>query len=103
MELIGSVIPLDVSLSLPGGLHMEDVDFSVEFYTSPRLKVTFDKADMTRTDADNYVALLDTSQLDRGRLRAQITVLIPEDRIAVGATRPERIRIEDILTLDVAD
>lgn len=87
--VIGSEIKFALSLELPGGLTMDDVEFEVLFYTSSSQAVAISKSRMARQDNGSYSLILDTSLLGRGRLiKCQVKVDLP-DSDADNGTRTE--------------
>lgn len=80
---LGTVYKLNVNIELPSGITMDDVEFSCRFYTFIK-SVDIDKKDMIRLDANNYIAVLDSSLVGRGSIKNQVTVYIPDSDITGG-------------------
>lgn len=90
--LIGTTYKLNIHIEgIPST--MDDIDFTCEFSTGGSLRVTVDKADMVRLDANNYIAVVDSSRLGRGRIYNCTTVRIP-DTDCPGGIRTEIYREE---------
>lgn len=57
---------------------MDDYDFSLEVYCSQKRVVTISKKDLIRMDSENYVALIDTSELGAGDIKCKVIAYIPD-------------------------
>lgn len=88
---VGTQIKFNVSLSLPGGLTMDDIRFTAEFFIYSNRVMKIDKSEMKRIDANNYVAVCDTSLTGSGEIKLRVTAYLPD---APG----ERKEIETIST-----
>lgn len=94
----GTELKLNVHAEPIDGLHMEDYDFEVRFYTYSNKYVDVKKEDMIQSDADNYIALVDTTVLSGGELKAEMTGYIPDDDYDDGyRTEKAEILIEPIM------
>lgn len=91
MTNVGTQVKFNISLDLPGGLTMDDVRFTAEFYAYSNRVVKIDKSGMRRMDTDNYVAVCDTGATGRGEIKLRMTVYLPD-----GDT--ERKEIETVST-----
>ena len=78
MTNVGSKIKFNVSLELPSGLTMDNVDFSCAFYAYENKKAEIPKSEMTRIDAHNYTAVVDTEITGAGAIRLTVTTGIPD-------------------------
>ena len=58
-------------------MRMSDYDFNVKFFTRANKSVTIDKVYMVKQDDDNYIAVVDTSELGAGVLQMIVTAMIP--------------------------
>lgn len=92
--VLGTVLKINVTAVLSGGLHLEDVDFECDFYSSNVGTKTLNvkKSDMSRVDADNYLAIVDTKEIGTGWYWCLLTVMIPDNDTEEGF-RQETIRI----------
>lgn len=91
MTNVGTQVKFSISLTLPGGLTMDDIRFTVEFLIySNRIQKT-DKTDMKRINANNYVAVCDTDVVGRGEIKMRVTAYLPDGEA-------ERKEIETIST-----
>lgn len=91
--VVGTELKFAVALTLPGGLTMDEVDFTAEFYIYPNRSVAVPKAEMARQDADTYVAVVDSSRLGYGgEVKCQVAVQIPDSACADGF-RAEIVKI----------
>ena len=61
-----------------GNVTMDDYDFSLEVYCSQKRVVTISKKDLIRMDSENYVALIDTSELGAGDIKCKVIAYIPD-------------------------
>lgn len=94
VSVVGTVMKFALSLDLPGGLTMDDVDFEARFYIYGNKVETIPKSGMVRQDDGTYVLVLDTSRLGSdGRIKCQISVDIPDANCEDGV-RTEIIRVE---------
>lgn len=75
---IGSEIKLNISIQPLGDLTMDDYDFEVETFCSPRKVVLTKKSDAIKVDENNYVVLVDTDIVGAGDLKCKITAYIPD-------------------------
>lgn len=85
ITITGTEMKFALSLDLPGGLTMDDVEFEAVFYVYANRTVTIPKSGMTRQASDTYVMLLDTSRLGGGRVKCQVRVEIPDANSESGA------------------
>lgn len=86
----GTELKINVHLEPIGGLTMDNYDFSVVMYTSPFKEQHFAKADMTRVDENNYIALVDSAKTGAGELKCMVTALIPDEDFPDGL-RTEKV------------
>lgn len=70
-------------------LSMVDYDFNVRFFTRPNKSVTIGKTDMIMVDDDNYIAVVDTSDLGAGVLQMVVTAYIPDGDAGTDNLRTE--------------
>lgn len=75
---LGSEIKLNISIEPIEGMTMDNYNFQVEMFTSPKRKVTVQKSELIRIDSDNYLLILDTSELGAGNLMCKVTAYIPD-------------------------
>lgn len=93
MAFIGTGLKLALSLTLPGGLTMDGVDFTTRFYIYQGRSVEIPKSGMTRGDDGTFLCVVDTTPLGSGgELKCQVEVDLP-DGIAPGGTRREILTI----------
>jgi hypothetical protein len=74
----GTFMKFVMSLELPDGFTMDDVDFKFTFYIRPNRTKEFTKAEMVRIDEGNYSLVLDTSGMGHGRILYQAEVTMPD-------------------------
>ena len=77
---VGSVLKYNICLShIPNGLTMDDIDFTAHFYMVAGKEYVVSKSEMTRVDANNYIANVDTSVTGSGSsMKCRIDNLIPD-------------------------
>lgn len=75
---VGTQLKFNLSLTLPGGLTMDDVDFSVEFFIYSNRILKREKKDAVRVDANNYLLLCDTDVTGKGEVKARVKVILPD-------------------------
>ena len=87
--LAGTELVINLSLTI-ASLHMDEYDFYADFSAGgPGSRVCrVAKAAMTRVDADNFLAVVDTTGMKPGLLEIEATALIPDTRC------PDNIRKE---------
>lgn len=78
-SISGSQIKLNVNIDPLGDLHMEDYEFECKFYIFPKKFIIINKSEMVKIDSDNYVVLVDTTDLGVGRLHMMLTAQIPDE------------------------
>ena len=61
----GTIIKLAVSIELPSGLTMDDIDFECKFSVTLNSQ-TIKKSEMVRNDKNSYTCFLDTNIIGRG-------------------------------------
>lgn len=83
---LGSQEKILITASLPDGLTMFDVDFTVEVVNADAKdkKKTFDKKECILTDEGDYVVLIDTSDFGVGTLMCKVTFQIPDSDFPGG-------------------
>lgn len=74
----GTEIKMNVHIDPLGHLHMSDYDFECKFYIFAKKAVIITKADMVKLDDDNYLVLVDTTDLGIGKLHLTLTAQIPD-------------------------
>lgn len=75
---LGTEIKLNISIPPFGNVTMDDYDFSLEVYCSQKRVVTISKKDLIRMDSENYVALIDTSELGASDIKCKVIAYIPD-------------------------
>lgn len=78
-SISGSQIKLNIHIEPLGDLHMEDYDFECKFYIFPKRFIIISKSEMVKIDADNYVVLVDTTDLGVGQLHMSLTANLPDE------------------------
>ena len=74
----GSQVKLNIHIDPLGDLHMEDYGFECKFYIFPKRFIIINKSEMVKIDADNYVVLVDTTDLGVGQLHMSLTANLPD-------------------------
>lgn len=75
---VGTELKINVSIDPIGGLTMEDYDFIIEMYCSPKKVVTIKKDDAIKLDSSNYIARVDSNITGAGDLKCKVTAYIPD-------------------------
>lgn len=79
---LGTIYKLNIHIDgLPGT--MDDVAFTCRFWTFKE-SITLPKEEMIRLDADNYIAVIDSTKIGRGTIKVQTTVQIPDTDVNGG-------------------
>ena len=91
------VIPTELKLNIEikpmGEIHASSYDFKVEFYCSTKRVKTITKEELLPIDDDNFIALLDTSEVGAGELKCKITAYIPDEDFTDDGLRTEVLEI----------
>ena len=87
VSISGTEIKLNVHIDPLGNLHMDDYYFECKFYIFPKKFIIVKKADMVKVDADNYLAMVDTTDLGIGKLHMMVTAEIPDSDFGDGTRR----------------
>lgn len=75
---IGTELKLNIHIEPIGETTMDDYDFEVEVYCSPKKPIIIPKANSIRIDSDNYVVLVDTNVVGAGDLKCKVTAQVPD-------------------------
>ncbi len=88
----GTQAKFAISLSLPNGLTMDDVDFSATFYVQRGYSVYVSKETMQKQEDGTYTAIVDTEGMGSGLVKCQVEALIPDSQIE-GGLRKEIVTV----------
>lgn len=75
---IGTKLKLNINIEPIGGITMDNYEFEIEVYCSPKKSVIIKKEDAIRIDDSNYVIRIDTEEVGVGDLKCKITAQIPD-------------------------
>lgn len=75
---LGTELKLNIHIEPIGDITMDDYDFEVEVYCSPKRPIIISKANAIRRDSDSYDILVDTNVVGTGDLKCKITAHIPD-------------------------
>lgn len=75
---IGTELKLNIHIEPIGETTMDDYDFEVEMYCSPKQPIVVQKSEAIRVDSDNYVVLVDTNGVGVGNLKCKVTAQVPD-------------------------
>jgi hypothetical protein len=75
---IGTELKLNIHIEPIGETTMDDYNFEVEVYCSPKRPIIIPKANAIRIDSDNYVVLVDTNVVGAGDLKCKVTAQVPD-------------------------
>lgn len=76
---LGTELKLNIHIDPIGSITMEDYDFEVEVYCSSAFSVKVPKEKAIKVDKDNYIILIDTTELGTGKVKLKITAYIPDE------------------------
>lgn len=85
---IGTELKLNIHIEPIGDITMDDYNFEVEVYCSPKRQVIISKANSIRVDSDNYIVLVDTNVVGAGDLKCKVTAYVPDGDF------PDQLRTE---------
>lgn len=75
---LGTELKLNVNIAPFGEITMDDYNFEVEVYCSPKNAITIAKQDSIRIDSDNYMILVDSAILGAGSIKCKVTAYVPD-------------------------
>lgn len=75
---LGTELKLNINIEPIDNTSMDDYDFTVDVYCSPQKSITITKKDAIRIDENNYIILVDTTQLGTGNIKCKVTAYIPD-------------------------
>lgn len=84
----GTEIKLNIHIEPIGSMCMDDYEFEVETYCSPKKTIVTKKSEAIRVDENNYVVLVDTAIVGAGDLKCKVTAQLPD------ADFPDMLRTE---------
>ena len=90
---LGTELKLNINIEPIDNTSMDDYDFTVDVYCSPQKSITITKNDAIRIDKNNYIILVDTTQLGTGNIKCKVTAYIPDEDFANDFTRTEVVCI----------
>lgn len=85
---IGTELKLNIHIEPIGDTTMDDYDFEVEVFCSPKKPIIIPKENTIRVDSDNYVVLVDTNIVGAGDLKCKVTAQVPDGDF------PDQLRTE---------
>lgn len=98
--ILGTEIKLNLNIDPIDGQSMSEYDWQVELYCTPKKSITIKKTDDGTNDTDkrvvsvdknNYLLLIDTTELGAGTIMAKITAHLNDDQF------PDKLRTEIVL------
>lgn len=75
---LGTELKLNVNIEPIGDVTMDNYEFEIEVYCSPKKSIVIKKDDAIRVDESNYVILIDSEVVGAGDLKCKITAHIPD-------------------------
>lgn len=90
---LGTELKLNLNIEPLGKITMDDYDFYVDVYCSPKNTITFKKEELIRVDNSNYIILIDSAKIGAGEIKCKVTAYIPDADFDDGL-RTEVIGIE---------
>ena len=81
---LGTEIKLNIHIDPIGELTMADYDFTVEVYCSAKKSLIINKSNTTLAKPvegveNDYIILIDTSEIGTGNLKCKVTAYIPDN------------------------
>lgn len=81
---IGTKFKLMINIEQIEYITMDDYDFEVEIYCSPKKAIVISKENSVRVDDSNYKVLVDSSLIGAGEVKAKITAYLPDEDFSDG-------------------
>lgn len=75
---LGTELKLNIHIEPIGDITMDDYNFEVEIYCSPKKTIVIPKSDAIKIDENNYIVLIDTNIVGTGDLKCKVTAHIPD-------------------------
>lgn len=75
---LGTELKLNIHIDPIDDVTMDDYDFIVELYCSPKRTIIVNKADAIRAGEDDYIVCVDTNLTGAGDLKCKVTAQIPD-------------------------
>lgn len=75
---MGTELKLNINIEPIDEFTMDTYEWSADIYCSTKRVVTVAKKDAIKIDENNYVVLVDTSELGAGNIKCKITAYIPD-------------------------
>lgn len=90
MRVKGTIIKTVISIDLPSGLTMDDIDFSCRFfvYYCSNTSQIIKKSEMIRVNENSYTCYIDTKIIGSGEIWLETTAYLPDSDYE-GGTRVE--------------
>lgn len=85
---LGTELKLNVNIEPIGDVTMDNYEFEIEVYCSPKKSIIIPKENTIRVDSDNYVVLVDTNIVGAGDLKCKVTAQVPDGDF------PDQLRTE---------
>ena len=79
---IGTELKLNINIEPMGEFTMDDYDFEVEVYCSPKKTIVVPKKDAIKVDSNNYIVIADTNVIGAGELKCKVTAHVPDSDFA---------------------
>ena len=96
MRVKGTIIKAVISIDLPSGLTMDDIDFSCRFfvYYCSTASQIIKKSEMIRVNENSYTCYIDTKIIGTGEIWLETTAYLPDSDYEIGT----RVEIDKINT-----
>ena len=98
----GTDLKINIHIEPISGLTMDDIDFTVLFFTYSMVKsISIKKESMKRIDENNYLAVVCTDKIGPGKLHLKITALIPDNDVTMHeGIRKEVLQLNTDIVID---
>jgi hypothetical protein len=81
---LGTEFKININIEPIGYITMDDYDFNIEVYCSPKRAVVISKEKSVRVDKDNYIILVDSNDIGVGDVKAKVTTYLPDEDFEDG-------------------
>ena len=75
---LGTELKLNIHIDPIGSITMEDYDFEIEVFCTPKKSITITKEDAIWITKNDYVVLVDTNEVGVGTLKVKVIAHIPD-------------------------
>lgn len=95
---LGTELKLNIHIEPIDSFTMDNYNFHIDVFVSPKKVVSIPKSDSVRIDENNYIVLVDTSEVGAGDIIAKVVAEIPDSDFKDGL-RTEVVQIQTGITV----